>query len=65
MSRWYEDKFEEDFDFLDDVRFSDESHHWVCGHVNSNNCLYWGAEDLDEVLQKPLLSVKISAKVAI
>ena len=40
MCRLFENKFEEDPDFLDDIWFSDETHFWLCGHVNSINCVY-------------------------
>ena len=54
--QWFESKIEEDLDFLDDVWFSEEAHFWLCGHINSNNCVYWrwGAEVPEEVVQRPL-----------
>ena len=58
MNQWFEDKIEEDPDFLDDVWFSDEAHFWLCGYVNSKNCVYGRAEALDEVFHWPLYSVK-------
>uniref|UniRef100_UPI00358E2E41 uncharacterized protein n=1 Tax=Myxine glutinosa TaxID=7769 RepID=UPI00358E2E41 len=65
MCRWFENKIEEDPDFLDDVWFSDEAHFLLCGHVNSKNNVFWGTQAPDEVLQRPLHSVKCTAWVAI
>ena len=59
MCRCFENKIEEDPDFLD------EAHFWHCAHVNSNNCVYWGTEAPDEMLQRPLHSVKCTAWMAI
>ena len=39
MCQWFENKIEEDPDFLDDVWFSDEAHFLLSGHVNSKNKL--------------------------
>ena len=33
MCRWFENKIEENPDFLDHVWFSNEAHFWLCGHV--------------------------------
>ena len=34
--------------------FTDETHFWLSGHVNSCNALYWGYSVPDKVLTKPL-----------
>ena len=65
MCLWFENKIEEDPDFLDDVWFSDEAHFLLCGQVNSKNNVFWGTQAPDEVLQRPLHSVKCTAWVAI
>ena len=65
MYRWFENKIEEDPHFLDDVWFSDEAHFLLCGQVNSKNNVFWGTQAPDEVLQRPLHSVKCTAWVAI
>ena len=65
MCWWFKNKIEEDSDFLDDVWFSYEAHFWLCGHVSSNNCVYWGTKVPDEALQRPLHSVKCRDLVAI
>ena len=54
LCQWFENKIEEDSLMM----FSNEAHFWLFGDVNSNNCVYWGAETQDEVLQMPLNSVK-------
>ena len=64
MHQWFENKIEEDPNFLNDVWFSDEAHIWLCGLAISNHCVYWGAEVQDEVLQRPLRSVNWAAWVA-
>ena len=51
MCRWFENEIDEDPDFMDDVWFSDEAHFWLCGHLNSNNCVYWCEETQDEAQQ--------------
>ena len=65
MCRWFENKIEEYPDFLDDVWFSNEAHFWLCGHVNNNNCVYWGTEVPHKDRQRPLHSMKCTAWVAI
>ena len=50
MCRWFKNKIQKDPGSLDDIWFSDEGHFWLCGHVNSNNCVYWGVEAPDVVL---------------
>ena len=63
--QWFENKIEEDPDFLDDVWFSDKAHFWLCGYINSNNCVYWSTEASNKEIQRPLHSVKCMASVAI
>ena len=46
------------------VWFSDEVHFSLCGHVNSKNSVFWGSQSPDEVLQRPLHSVKCTAWMA-
>ena len=60
---WIENKIEECPDFLNDIWFSDKIYFWLCGHVNSNNCVYWNAESPEEVFQRPLHSAKCMAWV--
>ena len=59
MCQWFESKIEESPDFLQNVWFSDEAHFSLSGHVNSKNSAP------DEVLQRPLHSVKCTVWVAI
>ena len=65
MCKWFESKIEENPDFLQNVWFSDEAHFSLSGHVNSKNSVFWGSQAPDEVLQRPLHSVKCTAWVAI
>ena len=65
MCRWFENKIEEDPDFLDDVWFSDEAHFLLRGKVNSKTIVFWGTQAPDEVLQRTLHSVKCTAWVSI
>ena len=62
---WFESKIEENPDFLQNVSFSDEAHFSLSGHVNSKKSVFWGSHAPDEVLQRPLHSVKCTACVAI
>ena len=41
-----------------------EAHFLLSGHINSKNNVFWGLEVPDEVLQRPLHSVKCTAWVA-
>ena len=65
MCEWFCDTIEDNPDFLDHVWFSDEAHFLLSGHVNSKNNVYWGTEPPEEVLQRPLHSIKCTAWVAI
>ena len=65
MCQWFESKIEENLDFLQNVWFSDEAHFSLSGHVNNKNSVFWGSQAPDEVLQRPLHSVKCTAWVAI
>ena len=65
MCQWFESKIEENPDFLQNVWFSDEAHFSLSGHVNSKKSVFWGSQAPDEVLQRPLHSVKCTAWVAI
>ena len=61
MCQWFESKIE----ILQNVWFSDEAHFSPSGHVNSKNSVFWGSQAPQEVLQRPLHSVKGTAWVAI
>ena len=62
---WFQNKIEGDPDFLNHVWFSDEAHFMLSGHVNSKNNVFWGTQAPEEVLQRPLYSLKCTAWVAI
>ena len=65
MCRWFCDKFDENPDFLDDLWFSDEAHFLLSGHVHSKNNIIWGTTSAEDCLQRPLHSIKYTARVAI
>ena len=64
MCEWFCNVVENDENFLENVWFSDEAHFLLSRHVNSKNIVFWGSEIPDEVLQRPLHSVKCTAWVA-
>ena len=65
MCQWFESRIEENPDFLQNVRFSDEAHFSPSDHLNNRNCVFWESEAPDEVLQRSLHSVKCTAWVTI
>ena len=65
MCNWFNNKMEEDEDWLDNVWFTDEAHFHLEGYVSSKNCVFWGTEPPQEVLQRPLHSSKVTAWCAI
>ena len=65
MCEWFCDTIKDNPDFLDHVWFSDEAHFLLSGHVNSKNNVYWGTAPLEEVLQRPLHSIRCTAWIAI
>ena len=64
MCQWLCEKIDEGPDFLDDLWFSDETHFLLSGHVDSKNCIFWGTATSEEVLERPLHSVKCTAWAA-
>ena len=64
MCEWFYNVLENDENFLENVWFSDEAHFLLSGQVNSKNNVFWDSEVPDEVLQKPLHSVKCTAWMA-
>lgn len=64
MCEWFCNVLENDENFLENVWFSDEAHFLLSGHVNSKNNIFWGSKVPEEVLQRPLHSVKCTAWVA-
>ena len=65
MCNWFTETIEDNPDFLEDVWFSDEAHFNLSGHVNIKNNVFWGSEPPNEVLQRPLHSIKCTAWAAI
>ena len=64
MALWFAERIERVNHWITKVWFSDEAHFYLCRHVNSKNAVYWGDSKPDEVIQKPLHSVKCTAWVA-
>ena len=58
MCQWFCDK-------IDNVWFLDEAHFLLSGHMNSKNNIFWGRTPTELCLQRPLHSVKCTARVAI
>ena len=65
MCQWFQSTIEENPDFLQNVWFSEEAHFSLSGHVKSKNSVFWGSQAPDEVLLRPLHSVKCNAWVDI
>ena len=65
FARWMMDLINETPDVLNLIWFSDESHFHLNGHVNSQNCRYWGSENPHEVLERPLHPDKTTVWCAI
>ena len=65
MCHWFQNTIECDPDFLNHVWFSNEAHFMLSGHVNSKNNVFWGTQAPEEVLQRPLYSLKCTVCVAI
>ena len=42
------------------IMMGDETHFHLCGSVNIENCIYWAAENLRELHQRPLHSSKVT-----
>ena len=65
MCHWFCDKNDTVPDFLDNIWFSEEAHFLLSGNVNSKSIVFWGTILSEHCLQRPLLSVKCTAWVAI
>ena len=65
MCQWFQEKLAAEPEFLENLWFSDEAHFLLSGHVNSKNCVHWGSERPEEVLERPLHSAKCTAWVAL
>ena len=59
FAHWMLGRLERTPALLDLIWFSDESHFHLDGHVNSQNCRYWGKESPTEVVARPLHSKKV------
>ena len=44
MCNWFNNKMEEDENWINNVCFSDEAHFHLDGYVNSKNCIFWETE---------------------
>ena len=52
MCNWFLGQLRGDETFLNRVWFSDESHFYLNGYVNSKKIVYWGFQKPDEVIEK-------------
>ena len=52
MCNWFNNKLEEDEDWINNFWFSDEAHFHLDDYANSKNCVFWGTELPQEVLQQ-------------
>jgi len=64
MCKWFLARLEEDETFLQRVWFSDESHFYLNGYMNSKKVVYWGFQKPDEVIEKNRHVQKVTAWVA-
>ena len=64
MCRWFLQKIDQDQTFLGKIWFSDEAHFYMNGQVNSKNYIFWGSQKPDEVYQKQVHDLKVTAWVA-
>ena len=65
MCAWFLRQVREEEDFLRSVWFSDESHFYLSGTVNSRNYVHWASERPDEVIERNLHVTKATAWVAL
>ena len=65
MCQWLDEKINGEPNFLDNVWFSDEAHFLLSGHVNRKNNVFWGTQSPNEILQRPLHSVRCTVWIAI
>ena len=60
FAQWMVELLDATPDLLGRIWFSDESHFHLDGHVNKQNCRFWGSQKPDEVLECPLHSAKVT-----
>ena len=65
MCAWFLRQVREEEDFFRSVWFSDESHFYLSGTVNSRNYVHWASEKPDEVIERNLHVTKATAWVAL
>ena len=61
ICNWFNDKIEENKNWINNAWFTDEAHCHLDGYVNSKTCAFWGIEPPQVVLQWPLHSSKVTA----
>ena len=62
MARWFANQLKQNF--LDEVWFSDKAHFCLSGQINSKNYVFSGSEVPDKVPERPLHSLKCTARCA-
>lgn len=60
FASWALEHLEDDPDFGEKIIFSDESHFWLSGFVNKQNCRIWGDENPRDIHQVPLHSERVT-----
>lgn len=64
MCLWFQEKIEQNPEWIKQVWFSDEAHFHLFGHVNSKNCVFWSNSPPDFVYEKPLHSLRCTVWMA-
>ena len=62
---WFCNKIDASSDFFDNVRFLNQAHLLLSGHVNSKNNIFWGSTPPEHCQQRSLHSAKCTASVTI
>ena len=64
MCQWFNNKLQDDPEFINGLWFSDEAHFYLSGHVSSKHAFFWGDSKPDYALQRPLHALKCTAWAA-
>ena len=61
---WFNDQLEQTPSWLNHIWFSDEAHFHLNGAVNNHNNIFWGEQAPEEISEKQLKGVKVTAFIA-
>ena len=64
MCEWFNDKLEQTPSWLSIIWFSDEAQFHLNGAVNNHNNIFWGEQAPEEISEKQLKGVKVTAFIA-